>query len=107
MLKKVGYQDAVFDEYIKMKEIGFKYMEKREPINMVCDLSNRMNYYKNEHILSGSDLVFNKDVDQIKEMINIFSLENLIIIYSSQKTKDLDKFEKYYNTHYSEGKHKN
>lgn len=63
LLQREGPVYKIFSEIQKMEQIDFDYAEERSTQNNVQDLSEAMQLYKSEHILTGGSLLYKYDPD--------------------------------------------
>jgi insulysin len=97
----------IYNDNIKLNNIGIKNLQKQDPSDYVTHLSSKWINYKNniEDLLLSEMLLetYSKNVNySILEVLDYFNKKNSVIIITSKNYENkLDKKEKWYDTSYS------
>lgn len=101
LLKKEGPKEYIFEEKKRLGFIRFNFMEKKNPMDYVRQLSSALQYYPFEDILSANILVDQFDSDLITQNLSYLKFENCNIAISSKSFEgETDLKEKYFGTNY-------
>lgn len=100
-LRKIGPQQAIFDELRLAGDRNFLYAEKQDPMDYVSSLPMAMQRYPLAQVLTAT--TFTKDTQfdaaDITELMAYFTPQNLRLLVVSPKVKT-DKYEKHYKVNY-------
>ncbi|XP_053683662.1 nardilysin-like [Sabethes cyaneus] len=106
LLKKTGPVEWLYEELKKIEGTSFRYRKEKDASDNVEELVVNMRYYPSKDIITGSELYFRYDADEIQAVINNLNLPNFNIMISSSKPfKGIvyDKKEKWFGTEYTYG----
>ncbi|XP_070209984.1 insulin-degrading enzyme-like [Littorina saxatilis] len=101
MLKKEGPQEWVFQECMDLSTMQFRFKDKEKPRNYVCHLSNMLNEFPIEEVLSAPYLFNEFRPDVINMILDLLTPENIRVQVVSKKFEGkTDKTEEWYGTQY-------
>ena len=102
-IKKIDV-NKLYEYYHKKYNKIYQYCDKEDPIDLVQELSVNMLNYSEENYYNGDKIILEKDLDNLKKLIESFNFENINTLYYYHEnlgTKN-KKFDKYYKAYYSE-----
>lgn len=106
-LKKIqgkSYEDwkNLFEECSKIEELTFLYADKMKEIRYVSKMVNDMQLYPVKNIIDGGYRMENFDFELIMRILKNFTIDNLIIFFSSKNFQfKTNNIEKYFKTQYN------
>lgn len=105
LLKETGPVEWLFDELKEIEDTSFRYRKEKEASDNVEELVVNMRYYQSKDIITGSELYYHYDADEIRKVIDNLNKPNFNIMISSSKPYNgvvYDKKEKWFGTEYTE-----
>ncbi|EGR28343.1 insulin-degrading enzyme, putative [Ichthyophthirius multifiliis] len=101
-IKEEQFQ-RIWKEIKLMKNILFDFKEKSDPLNLVVNLSKIMHDLPIENVLQYPYLMETFSFEKIQEIVQNFTLENLLIVHSSPlfSQEECNLIENHYQTNYS------
>ncbi|CRK98493.1 CLUMA_CG011850, isoform A, partial [Clunio marinus] len=102
MLKREGPQKWIFDEYVKLHEMQFRFKDKENPLNLVSNVVHSMLVYPLPEVLSANYLLTEWKPLLIENVMERLNPYNARIILVGQNCKEIcTKSEPWYKTSYS------
>uniref|UniRef100_A0A182PNV0 Nardilysin n=1 Tax=Anopheles epiroticus TaxID=199890 RepID=A0A182PNV0_9DIPT len=85
LLKREGPVEWIYKELQELEATSFRYRKEKEASDNVEELVVNMRYYPSEHIITGSELYFNYDPNEILTFINNLNEPRFNLMISSTK----------------------
>uniref|UniRef100_A0A182KE27 Nardilysin n=1 Tax=Anopheles christyi TaxID=43041 RepID=A0A182KE27_9DIPT len=85
LLKREGPVEWIYKELQELEATSFRYRKEKEASDNVEELVVNMRYYPSEHIITGSELYFKYDPNEIWSVINNLNEPRFNIMISSTK----------------------
>eukprot|EP01117_Protostelium_nocturnum_P010127 TRINITY_DN3613_c0_g1_i2.p1 TRINITY_DN3613_c0_g1~~TRINITY_DN3613_c0_g1_i2.p1 ORF type:complete len:877 (+),score=261.82 TRINITY_DN3613_c0_g1_i2:61-2691(+) len=104
LIKEKGIEDWIHEEAIRMDEIFFRFLSKKEPSRTAEDLASLLHHFSPKDVLINEKFpsLFDKKLI-LEEIMDKLTPQNAnIFIVGKGVVKNEDRFEKWYNTKYSE-----
>ncbi|XP_001660612.2 nardilysin isoform X1 [Aedes aegypti] len=105
LLKETGPVEWLFDELKEIEDTSFRYRKEKEASDNVEELVVNMRYYPSKDIITGSELYYHYDANEIRKVIDNLNKPNFNIMISSSKPYNgivYDRKEKWFGTEYAE-----
>ncbi|XP_062565638.1 nardilysin isoform X2 [Armigeres subalbatus] len=105
LLNETGPVERLFDELKLIEDTSFRFRKEKEASDNVEELVVNMRYYPSKDIITGSELYYRYDADEIRKVIDNLNQPNFNIMISSSKPYNgivYDKKEKWFGTEYTE-----
>jgi len=102
MIRQQGPQRWIFEETQTIAENSFRFKSKQQPMNYTCSLAHLMQLYPAEHVVCGSELLFDYEPETIQHFINFLTPQRMLLMALSKEYEgSTDQIEKWYETKYS------
>eukprot|EP01029_Cantina_marsupialis_P004219 TRINITY_DN1421_c0_g1_i1.p1 TRINITY_DN1421_c0_g1~~TRINITY_DN1421_c0_g1_i1.p1 ORF type:complete len:866 (-),score=234.30 TRINITY_DN1421_c0_g1_i1:516-3113(-) len=88
LCKKEGIQQWIFEEERLVSNNKFRFRSKSAPLNEATHLSSQMQTYNPREAFTASSLMYEFDEKLLKEVIDMFNLENCIVLNMAPKALD-------------------
>ncbi|XP_040164052.1 nardilysin-like isoform X2 [Anopheles arabiensis] len=85
LLKREGPVEWIYKELQELEATSFRYRKEKEASDNVEELVVNMRYYPSEHIITGSELYFKYDPNEIWTVINNLNKPQFNLMISSTK----------------------
>ncbi|CAK9817833.1 Nrdc [Anthophora plagiata] len=104
MIRKEGPQKRIYDEIHQIRETDFRFTDEEPPVEYVEDLCEEMHYYPSSDYITGQELYFEYNPENIQHYLNYLTPDDVNIIISNKKFNDeeLDKVEPWFKTKYTD-----
>ncbi|XP_017794015.1 PREDICTED: nardilysin-like [Habropoda laboriosa] len=104
MVRKEGPQKRIYDEIHQIKETDFRFTDEEPPVEYVEDLCEEMHYYPPCDYITGQELYFEYNPEDIERYLNYLRPGDVNIIISNKKFNDeeFDKVEPWFKTKYTD-----
>ncbi|XP_055534870.1 nardilysin isoform X2 [Wyeomyia smithii] len=104
MLKRSGPVEWLYEELKEIEATSFRYRKEKDASDNVEELVVNMRYYPSKDIITGSELYFRYNPEEIQTVIDNLNLPNFNIMISSTKPYkgiSYDRKEKWFGTEYT------
>lgn len=104
LLKETGPVEWLFKELQDIEATSFRYRKEKEASDNVEELVVNMRYYPSKDIITGSELYYHYDANEIQQVIDNLSKPTFNIMISSSKPYKgivYDNKEKWFGTEYA------
>lgn len=101
MLKQTGPSQRIFEELKSVSEMSFQYAHEQSPIDIVENLCEIMQSYPPEDYLTGTELYFDFDPNEITQLLTHMTPDKAnYIIFKTPKNMEGYQTEKWFGTKY-------
>lgn len=101
MLKQTGPSQRIFEELKSVSEMSFQYAHEQSPIDIVENLCEIMQSYPPEDYLTGTELYFDFDPNEITQLLTHMTPDKAnYIIFKTPKDVQGYQTEKWFGTKY-------
>jgi len=102
LLREEGPKEELWNEMKALDDIGFKFYEESDPLDIVIDLANEVPKYPPEYIITGPSLLFSYKPELIQDCLNRINPENVcMILFSKDNSDDCQEQETWHKIKYS------
>jgi len=102
LIEQQGLQQWIHEEITAANRIQFRFMQKREPINYVCELAENLHDFSPEHVIFSHLYQEDFDPELIRQVLKMLSPNNFNLYVSAREYESsADLEEPWYRTKYS------
>ncbi|KAL3267871.1 hypothetical protein HHI36_007012 [Cryptolaemus montrouzieri] len=105
MLKAVGPQERLFKELQIIEDVSFRFAVEESPVDYVEEIAEAMHFFPPEDYITGSDLIFEYNPEDIISVLNHLVPDKMNIAVTSNAHKEeiiYDKKEQWFGTLYTD-----
>lgn len=100
LVDKEGVNEWLYDELATMSELAFQYQEPGGAVGLVTGMSQRMQFFPPQDLITASYFYDRYDPAMIHEVLDYLTPENLVI-QLSMRGVEVDRTDPWYNARYS------
>lgn len=101
MLKKDGPKKWIFEEYLNLSEMQFRFKDKETALSLVSSVVHSMQLYPMEEVLTAPYLISEWQPKLISDLMDNLVPEKCRIVVVGQKVQNIcDQTEAWYGTKY-------
>lgn len=105
MLRSEGPKKWIFEEYLNLSEMQFRFKDKETALSLVSSVVHSMQLYPMEEVLTAPYLISEWQPDLISELMKNLIPDKCRIVVVGQKVEDIcDQMEFWYGTKYHSDK---